>query len=152
MKSWLWFCWDKFSETTLLGNDILKRLPGECGTPVCMPATWKMLKKKVSGKSYPFYSLSAKKHISRYMLVGCSRYTASSRSAYFSGTRMMLYLNWDWLHQQTVRSLCSLLLWFGHFIVTTDARLEPKCRSKTYLSVRLCHLSTDAAVMYGYAN
>ena len=43
-------------------------------------------------------------------------YTAPSRSAYFSGTRMMLYLvNWDWLHQQTVR---SLLLWFG--IVTTD--------------------------------
>ena len=25
--------------------DILKRLPGECGTPVCMPGTWKMLKK-----------------------------------------------------------------------------------------------------------
>ena len=22
-----------------------KRLPGECGTPVCLPATWKMLKK-----------------------------------------------------------------------------------------------------------
>ena len=25
--------------------DILKRLSGECGTAVCMPATWKMLKK-----------------------------------------------------------------------------------------------------------
>ena len=30
--------------------DILKRLPGECGTPVCMLATWKMLKKRFLGK------------------------------------------------------------------------------------------------------
>ena len=33
-----------------------------------------------------------------------------------------------------------------------QTRLEPKCRSKTYLSVSLCHLSTDAAVMYGYVS
>ena len=33
-----------------------------------------------------------------------------------------------------------------------QARLEPKCRSKTYLSVSLCHLSTDAAVIYGYVS
>ena len=30
--------------------DILKRLPGECGTPVCRPATGKMLKKRILGK------------------------------------------------------------------------------------------------------
>ena len=39
--------------------DILKRLSGECGTPVCMPATWKMLKKRFLGKV--IHCISAKK-------------------------------------------------------------------------------------------
>ena len=52
--------------------DILKRLPGECGTPVCMPATWKMLRKRFFGKV--IHCISAKKHTLRYMLVGCSRW------------------------------------------------------------------------------
>ena len=51
--------------------DILKRLPGECGTPVCMPGTWKMLKKRFWRKV--IHCISAKKHVLRYMLVGCSR-------------------------------------------------------------------------------
>ena len=46
-------------------------IPGECGTPVCMPATWKMLKKRFLGKI--IQCISTKKHILRYMLVGCSR-------------------------------------------------------------------------------
>ena len=41
--------------------DILKRLPGECETPVCMPATWKMLKKRFFGKVV--HCNSAKKNI-----------------------------------------------------------------------------------------
>ena len=75
---------------------------------------------------------------------------APSRSAYFLGTHMILYLSWDWSHQQTVRSLCnSLLLWFGRFIVTTD-----KTRAEMSLQniVWVCHLSTDAAVTYGYVS
>ena len=44
---------------------------GECGTPVCMPATWKMLRKRFLGKV--IHCISAKKNILRYMLVGCSR-------------------------------------------------------------------------------
>ena len=47
-----------------------------------------------------------------------SNHTAPSRSAYIWETRMILYLNW--LHQRTVRSLCSNLFWFGRFIVITD--------------------------------
>ena len=52
--------------------DIPKRLPEECGTPVCMPATRKMLKKGFWGRLSVFYWCK-KKHILRYMLVGCSR-------------------------------------------------------------------------------
>ena len=48
--------------------DILKRLPGKCGTPVCMPAMWKMLKKRFLGKV--IYCISAKRHILRYISLG----------------------------------------------------------------------------------
>ena len=48
-----------FLRLALLGNGHSKRLPGECGTPVCMPATWKMLKKRFWGKV--IYCISAKK-------------------------------------------------------------------------------------------
>ena len=58
--------------------DILKRLPGECGSPVCMPATWKMSRKSFFGKD--IHCISAKKkNILRYILVGCSRFLATSR-------------------------------------------------------------------------
>ena len=42
--------------------DILERLSGECGTPLCMPATWKMLKKGFWGK-LSFIRLVKKKNI-----------------------------------------------------------------------------------------
>ena len=43
--------------------DILKCLPGECGTPVCIPVTWKMLKERFLGKV--IHCISAKKTYSK---------------------------------------------------------------------------------------
>ena len=70
--------------------DILKRLPGECGTPVCMPATWKMLKKGFWGKlsivlvqKNIFYSLGA---LTYYWLsrIKWLRFYRATRSIYTS--------------------------------------------------------------------
>ena len=71
---------------------ILKRLLGECGTPVCMPATWKMLKKRFFGKV--IHCISAKKHILRSMLVGCSRFLlVSFLSSCFLSSRLTFIRN-----------------------------------------------------------
>ena len=62
---------------------------------------------------------------------------------------MVLYLNWDWLYQQAVRSLRFKLLWFRRFIVTTES--EDSSRNvapKHYILVWVL----DAVVIYGYVS
>ena len=78
-------------------------------------------------------------------------YTAPSRSGYFFRD------SYDAVPQ--LRSVASTdspfvvffvaLIW-PFYPASRQTGLKPKCRSKTYLSVSLCHLSTDAVVMYGY--
>ena len=79
-------------------------------------------------------------------------YTAPSRlTSVFWGICLMLYLNWDRLHHYRQSAHCFLTQCFDLAVSSSrQTRLEPKCRSKRYISVNLCHLSTDAAVIYGY--
>ena len=91
------------SLTTGWEMDILKRLPGECGTPACMPATWKNVEKRFLGKV--IHCISAKKPT--YFKIH-ARCVLSSHYTWLKWTRS------SWIIHQNVGNL----LLFSNSVVT----------------------------------